>query len=90
MRFRSNRIIPQRISQASALIVIAEFMPERVLEKEREAGKRREQRACGERYDNNWIKWMSLNDTHYITRPITEAIVITESALRNAREVDLE
>lgn len=36
MRFRSNRIIPQRISQASALIVIAEFMPERVLEKERE------------------------------------------------------
>lgn len=87
MRFRSNRIIPQRISQASALIVIAEFMPERIAEKERERRKRRESR---ERYDNNWIKWMSLNDTHYITRPITEAIVIAESALRNTREVDLK
>lgn len=33
---------------------------------------------------------MSLNDTHYIIKPITKAIVITESALRNAMEADLE
>jgi len=32
---------------------------------------------------------MSLNDTHYITKPITKAIVITENALRNAMEADL-